>query len=130
MCRSLQWASLDIIAVFGLMTSPVYGQTAADSGTPLAVAMLDTDADADDNPRTLNFMLLLPPAGTRNDPAAADSPPRRLSAKCACAILLSHRHVASPPSVSPSPLLSRAGVGVPRVRRSSRTGLHHRCSLY
>ena len=100
---SLQLAALGLIVVLGLIISPVDAQLAAASEAPLSVVVLSADEDADDQ-RTPELMLLLPPGRTRNDPAAADSAPRRLPANRTSAIVLGRCQVASSASISPSPL--------------------------
>jgi hypothetical protein len=104
MYRSLQLASLGLITVLGLITSPVYAEVAAAHEATLSVAVLGADEDADDSQSTPELMLLLAPAGTCDDPAAADSAPCQLPADRTAAIPLSHCQVASPPSICPLPL--------------------------
>src|SRR5262249_20420250 len=101
MNRSLQLAFLGIITVLGLVTSPAYAEVAAAHEATLSVAVLDADDDADDGQSTPELMLLLAPAGTCDDPAAADSAPCQLPADRPSAIPLSHCLVASPPDICP-----------------------------
>jgi len=104
MYRSLRLASLGLITVLGLITSPVYAEVAAAHEATLSVAVLGADEDADGDPSTPELMLLLAPARTCNDPAAADSAPCQLPAYRISAIPLSHYQTADPPSISLLPL--------------------------